>query len=395
MNVVSRNLIVPQNVSIESNQQLKLVSSQNTANEFSCKNSLPNLSSAYFHPSFTASTQKTVRKLGRLFSVKKVKHQGAHLERAKKLQEFYNHNGDGVPYLLPHEVKSDKEIFKIFKLLSTKINILFRFKKLNKQTLQELINSIPEVKGKIIIQDFTDFENFLRNDLKKTEPEIKRCLKENKAVTYSNKDCSILYFNFKKMQSSNEKIDRIGVLCSVKHELLHALKHRLQNTTFTDMYKNDYYKCSEQHGLFTNIFHEFQNNFRIAHESLLPAELTDECMLDKLGCYTEDDLYKRFERRLNEIIHQVTDSGEFTIGSDERGLKQFLTFMRNKSKEEEITHRLTKKDYRKACAYPSLPTAVELEALVFAKMKNFFDLKRRKGFELKPLNDDLQDLFAS
>lgn len=287
--------------------------------------------------------------------------------QAERLKFAYEENG--VPYLLPHEEWSDKKILHTVKSFGKELDKLAKEKALDKEVLQEAIEKIiPELKGKIIIKDFADLEN----DLKArglSEERIKFSL-NSIAMSSIGNNSTTLYLK----QPSADLFDQVDFKSTVEHELEHVLSASFQNTSRTDRFKNDDYKCYNQLGVFNKIFVMFEQQCRPQIDELMQVKITKKNMLKWLGFNSTKDLHKNFEAVINKLTEDAKAIEELNIGADKRKWKQFFQFMKNMSKDEKQAYK-SEKRFREVYDDPNTSTNVELKPLLYGEMEKFFTKK--------------------
>lgn len=371
MEVVKTNSIILQKPNFTSNNKpVKLFQMQKIQN--SATQIAPSkLSPAYFHPSFGTNLQPLKKAISLAETAPR-----SHSIRGDRLKEFYNNAG--VPYLLRHEVWSDKKITRTIKLFGKELDKLAASKTLDKETLQETVNNlVPEAKGKIVIKDFSDLENDLRV-AGYPEENIELHLK-SAAITCMNKNGCNLYFNFEKAKASLEGIVKLKIY--IEHELTHALRYNLQNTTSTDMYKNAYFAGFKENAIFNKIFMLFERQFT-PKISLEQSEITKKNLLKHLDVYSIKTLHNDFECNLYVITGMERAFGNFNIGSKPKYWKQFFAYLKHIAREEKEAYKSNRR-YREIYADPSTPTNAELTPLLYAEMEKFFAKKERMAVEGK------------
>lgn len=330
-----------------------------------------NVSPAYFHPSFGTSLQP----IKEAVSLAEVAPR-AHSLRGEKLKEFYNNAG--LPYLLRHEVWSDKKILDAISLIGKELDKLVESKTLNKKTLQEVVDKIiPDAKNKIIIKDFADLEDDLRA-CHVDEQSIETFLRLT-ALASHDENLTNLYFKFKEAKSTPLEI--IKLKPNAEHELTHALRTTFQNTKFIDSYKNEHYVGIKGDEIFNKMFVLFEQHFS-PKMSLEQVEITKKSLLKQLKVGSMKELYKCFDKKLNEIIKDEKQSGNLNIGSNPKCWKQFFAYLKHNAREEKEAYRSNKR-YREIYKDPNKPTDAELIPLLFAEMEKFFAQKERMVVEDK------------
>lgn len=333
------------------NKQVKLSQTPQMQNN-EAEITLPNLSPQYFHPSFCAKNPKIA------------------LYRAEQLKALYA--AKNLPYLLPNEVWSDKKIMGAIKLFGTELDKLVESKTLDKKTLQAAINNLlPEnTKGKIIIKDFTDFAEDFRK-AGDSEEEIARWKNHTACVDYrSDINTTTLYLNCSKL--FRDKLGTVDFKSDAEHELKHALAMTLTNVPITDIYKNEYGKCTKQSQIFKAIFNLFGQSFRKG-ESLAQTSLTPENMFKWQEVNSIDDLHAKFETTINLIIEKAKNCGRFKINSQE-SWKHFFTYLKHSARDEKEAYQSNKR-YREVYDDLGTPTTLEFKPLLFAEMEKFFAKK--------------------
>jgi hypothetical protein len=284
----------------------------------------------------------------------------------ERLKDYYE--SKGVPFLLPHQQYSDKRIADAVELLGKDIDN----NQLNKKTAQKALEKIvPEAKGKIQIKDFVDFENDMRAS-GTSEDRIKLHLKSNALTVINfNEKTSTIYVNFKKAKEGV-----YGPLLfknEMQHEVTHALTQNFQNTSFTDMYKNEIYKTNKQYVIFNKIFIQFER-FYNSNTELEQTELTQKNMLSEFGFNSTNDLNKSFDNNLNKLIEDTKTTGELNIGNDKKGWKQFFKTLKEYAKGEKNAYQ-SEKVLRKVY-HSNTPTNAEFTSMFYAEMEKFFNKKR-------------------
>lgn len=313
-----------------------------------------NLCPSYFHPSFGIKNPKSA------------------LCRAQKLKEFFNNKG--YPYLLPHEIWSDKKISAAIKSFGKILDKLAEEGKIGKETLQEAIDDlIPEhIKGKIKVKTYSELKKDLENE-NYSEQQIQKYM-TNKAATFYSKDSDIIFLNFEKLDGSKAAL--IDFKADAQHELTHALKGRLKNTRTIDLYNNEEGKCDKHQKIFNFLFSSFENNYHIAPE-YKPVKLTKENMLDWQGFDSIEELHKNFETVLDNRIETAGITGEFDLGLDTKSWKQFYSFMKHRAQGEKQAYQ-SEIRYRELNGDKNIPTDAELRPILYEEMEKFFAKKERQ-----------------
>lgn len=349
MEVTKINPITAQNKIFTGNNKItqpvkhfQLQKIQKTTNQ----TSLPNLSPAYFHPSFTAKFN---------------------IEIEKTTKEIYNRVG--LPYLLPHEIWSDNKILNTMKWLGKKLDKLEKSNALNKKTLQDTINKIlpKRFKDRIIIKDLVDLEKDLKNQ-GYSKDEIKLRLECNATIGIEPNE-TILYFNFAK--ATVNKKESVDLKSYIEHEMDHALKFRTQNTLFTDIYKNNYGEFPDQNKIFNIIFSQFESNYIQTKLSSESTKLKQENMLEAFKFKSVEDLHNSFETVFNKLIEEAKSSKKFNIGFDLERWKQFFVYLKHSANSEKEAYQSTIR-YRELNGNLNTPTKAELIPLLYAEMEKFF-----------------------
>lgn len=302
----------------------------------------------------------------------------AHL-RPKRQKEFYEEKG--ITYLLPHEVKTDKEILGIVSQLGKGLDSLVEAKGFNKATLQSLVNCLtPDKKGYIRIKDFTD----LKSDLEQggfSPKQVQRYLNSN-AITTNTSEGSTLYLKFERLDSG--RLDRIDFVSDIEHEFLHSLTNLYQNTERKNIYKNNTL-CNAQGSVFNYIFSQFEG----AIGQLIKLEqtaLTERNMLDWLACPSIDELGQKFGGALKGTIERQSTNGDFSMGHKARSLfslkqwKQFYNYLKCMAKDEQLAYGSNKR-YRECFNDTQKTVNAEFKPMLYAQMERFFAKERLEVFE--------------
>lgn len=316
-------------------------------------NTSPNKCMAYFYPTFG------------------VKNPEIALNKAEKIKAKLAQKE--LPYLLPNEAWSTQKIFQTIHNFGKDLDESIKWFELNKESLQSSINKyLPEnIKGRIIIKDFSDLEAELR---KSGYPEdiIASNLQDNAATNYSHKDGNIvsLYLNFDKAYINEQQT--IDFKSDVEHELKHALSFTMQNKTIIDIYKNNCSICHNQAPIFNKIFNLFEHSFQKEY-ALKSTNLTQQNMLNWQGLSSIDELHNKFETTLNDLIQVATSKEILSIKSNKRQKQFFATLKHRAQDEKEAYH--SQKRYREALGNLNKPTNAELLPLLYAEMEKFFAKK--------------------
>jgi hypothetical protein len=289
--------------------------------------------------------------------------------QGERLKAYYE--SKGVPYLLPHQEWSDKKILDTIDLLDKDITKMIKSKTINKQTLQESIEKLaPETKGKIIVKDFSD----LKKDYKAlgySDSMIKHYLQCN-AAACSTTENSAIYLKFESITSN--PYGHLHFRSIAEHEVKHALSARLQNTMSTNIYKNNFYKSTNQQGTFNNIFNLFENNYSRSID-LMKEETTKKNMLDGLGFNSINELHNDFESKLGKLIREKKATGKLHLGNEKRSWKQFFDYLKNMAKDEKEAYSANK-SFRECFNRSQTSTNSELVPLKYEEMEKFFAQKR-------------------
>lgn len=317
---------------------------------------LPALSPAYFHPSFSGNSESPP--------------ESPHLERAKRLKKLYS--SKGLPYLLPHEVWSNEKIFSTIALLGKNLDKLADAGKLNKESVQETMDLlIPEAKDKIIIKDFADLEKDLKTH--GYSDEIIQSYLSNHAINISSPNNKRLYFRFE--PNSPNTPNELTILKShIEHETKHALSAQFQNKYATNIFKNCFYKCNMQQITFNIIFNKFESSFYELFTEALPTQLTKKNLYKKLGVNSEKSLHNEFITRLKTITKEAESAGALDLSS-ERSLKQFFNCLKDMAIDEKEAYQ-SEIRYREILGDLNIPTEKEFIPMLYAEMEKFFEKMR-------------------
>lgn len=292
--------------------------------------------------------------------------------QAERLKDYYE--SKGVPFLLPHQEYSDKRIADTIELLGKDIDNLIKNKQLNKETIQKTLEKLaPEAKGKIEIKDFVDFENDMRASAI-SEDRIKLHLKANAntATNFDKKNVAI-YMDFEKAKESGYA--PLFFKKDIMHEATHGLTNTLQNTFFTNFYKNNIYKATNQQAVFNEIFTQLKNSYHPSSINLRQIELNHDKMLWHYVCNSTDDLNKSFETNLNKLIEDAKSTGELNIGNSKKSWKQFFYNLKEFAKGEKNAYQ-SNKVFREVYGDLNTPTNLEFDSMMYAEMEKFLNKKR-------------------
>lgn len=308
-------------------------------------------------------------------SVKRLNDEFSHENMKKKL------NAAGLTYLMPHEVWSTKKMFDTLDLFDVKVKNLINSGKMNKETYQQALYEVaPELKGKVLVKDFSDLKADMEADMEAykfyTAEYIQQTLDSASATNIYNPNLNQtkLYFKFEGLETNNI-LDKIELEDGFLHEPKHVFENHLTNIMNLDTLNNQSIN-SGRHSIFNRIFSYFENKYDIYLTG--HTELTKNNLLKQYKMNSIKELHTDFDKNLQEIISQETNSE--TLSQTKRGWKQFFTFMQNMAKYEKEAYRSSIK-YRKYYGDLTKPTTIELRQLEYEEMENFFHQKKLDLFD--------------
>lgn len=320
---------------------------------------LPDRSASFFHSSFLTDN---------IFFGQKIPVRC--LRRALKLKMLYGR--ENIPYLLPCQIWKDRIIFKAVENFSLTFDHLIKSKNLNKETLQKAIDDIlpQHSKGKIIIQDFDEMENFLK-DVGYPREIINNYLTNYNSLNKSSAEGNVLYLNFKKAFSS--PAETIDFKVDTEHELTHAMLHHLQNINNSFFYKD---KTSPHFFLeaFNQVFCGFEDCFESKSSPLKKTYINKEKMLKYYGFESTEDLKKSFEKNLKSVFKETFNSDDYGTDFTKETLKELFGFLKYRAMDEKKAYQTNKK-YRELNNDLNTPTKSELKPLLYEVMGEFFGQK--------------------
>ena len=232
----------------------------------------------------------------------------AALERAKGLKALYAKQG--VKYLLPDEVFSNKKIFEMVETAGQKFSELLSQNKLSKRALNKELKTIIPVSDKIEIRDMKD----LRKDLEREgyRSEDIECVTQNVGLTMFGPKKTLIYVAMNDFENRFQEVD---AKVTFMHELKHALSEKCNNINNNLNYKGTLLEQDtviDEKSFYSTMFMNFERKFG-RELSGKPVNLDKETLYKKTGCRSANTLQKRFEKAINEEIKNKIDSSKTGI----------------------------------------------------------------------------------